>query len=134
VCLVGHPSVRPADGQGEEGSWSRTWAWTRAWPARPSGTRTTCSATWSSGSPPSPTPLQPLIAVHAAPGSSVKALAAATGLSANTVTQSLVTLRRSGLVENHRDGRLSRWSLSDSAGHELLHHLGAPHSALHPPH
>ena len=81
-----------------------------------------------------PTRLQLLIAVHAAPGSSVKALAAATGLSANTVTQSLVTLRRSGLVENHRDGRLSRWSLSDSAGHELLHHLGAPHSALHPPH
>ena len=81
-----------------------------------------------------PTRLQLLIAVHAAPGSSVKALAAATGLPANTVTQSLVTLRRSGLVENHRDGRLSRWSLSDSAGHELLHHLGAPHSALHPPH
>jgi ArsR family transcriptional regulator, lead/cadmium/zinc/bismuth-responsive transcriptional repressor len=81
-----------------------------------------------------PTRLRLLIAVHAAPGSSVKALAAATGLAANTVTQSLVSLRRSGLVENHRDGRLSRWTLSDSAGHQLLHHLGAPHSALHPPH
>jgi DNA-binding transcriptional ArsR family regulator len=81
-----------------------------------------------------PTRLQLLIAVHAAPGSSVKALAAATGLSPNTVTQSLVTLRRSGLVENRRDGRLSRWTLSDSAGHDLLHHLGAPHSTLHPPH
>jgi ArsR family transcriptional regulator, lead/cadmium/zinc/bismuth-responsive transcriptional repressor len=81
-----------------------------------------------------PTRLQLLIAVHAAPGSSVKALAAATGLAANTVTQALISLRRSGLVENRRDGRLSRWTLSDSAGHELLHHLGAPHSALHPPH
>ena len=81
-----------------------------------------------------PTRLQLLIAVHAAPGSSVKALAAATGLAPNTVTQSLITLRRSGLVENRRDGRLSRWTLSSSAGHELLHHLGAPHSPLHPPH
>jgi len=81
-----------------------------------------------------PTRLQLLIAVHAAPGSSVKALAAATGLTPNTVTQALISLRRSGLVENQRDGRLSRWTLSDSAGHELLHHLGAPHSALHPPH
>ena len=81
-----------------------------------------------------PTRLQLLIAVHAAPGSSVKALAAATGLSPNTVTQALISLRRSGLVENRRDGRLSRWTLSDSAGHDLLHHLGAPHSALHPPH
>jgi DNA-binding transcriptional ArsR family regulator len=81
-----------------------------------------------------PTRLQLLIAVHAAPGSSVKALAAATGLARNTVTQSLISLRRSGLVENERDGRLSRWTLSSSAGHDLLHHLGAPHSALHPPH
>lgn len=81
-----------------------------------------------------PTRLQLLIAVHAAPGSPVKALAAATGLAPNTVTQALVTLRRSGLVDRARDGRLSRWTLSSAAAHALLHHLGAPHSALHPPH
>jgi hypothetical protein len=38
------------------------------------------------------------------------------------------------LVDRTRDGRLSRWTLTDAAAHELLHHLGAPHSALHPPH
>jgi DNA-binding transcriptional ArsR family regulator len=81
-----------------------------------------------------PTRLQLLIAVHAAPGSPVKALAAATGLTPNTVTQALGTLRESGLVERTRDGRLSRWTVSSGAAHELLHHLGAPHSELHPPH
>jgi DNA-binding transcriptional ArsR family regulator len=81
-----------------------------------------------------PTRLQLLIAVHAAPGSPVKALAAATGLAPNTVTQALITLREGGLVERVRDGRLSRWTLSSSAAHALLHHLGAPHSSLHPPH
>jgi DNA-binding transcriptional ArsR family regulator len=81
-----------------------------------------------------PTRLQLLIAIHAAPGSPVKALATATGLSPNTVTQALVSLRDSGLVANTRDGRLSRWTLTDAAAHDLLHHLGAPHSPLHPPH
>lgn len=81
-----------------------------------------------------PTRLELLIAIHAAPGAPVKALAAATGLAPNTVTQALVSLRVAGLVTNERDGRLSRWQLSDSAAHALLHHLGAPHSELHPPH
>ena len=81
-----------------------------------------------------PTRLQLLIAIHAAPGSPVKALAAATGLAPNTVTQALISLRESGLVERVRDGRLSRWTVSDTAAHALLHHLGAPHSSLHPPH
>ena len=81
-----------------------------------------------------PTRLALLIAVHAAPGSPVKALAAATGLAPNTVTQALLGLRAAGYVERTRDGRLSRWTLSDRAAHELLHHLGAPHSELHPPH
>lgn len=80
------------------------------------------------------TRLQLLIAIHAAPGSSVKALANATGLAPNTVTQALDTLRRSGLVERRKEGRLSCWTLEDRAAHDLLHHLGAPHSALHPPH
>lgn len=81
-----------------------------------------------------PTRLELLIAIHAAPGSPVKALAAATGLAPNTVSQALITLRDAGLVHNTRDGRLSRWSLADQASHELLHHLGAPHSDLHPRH
>ena len=81
-----------------------------------------------------PTRLELLIAVHAAPGSPVKALAAATGLPPNTVSQALISLRTAGLVQNHRDGRYSRWNLSDSAAHALLHHLGAPHTELHPPH
>ncbi len=81
-----------------------------------------------------PTRLGLLIAIHAAPDSPVKVLAAATGLTPNTVSQALVALRDAGLVENTRDGRLSRWRLSDAAAHDLLHHLGAPHSTLHPPH
>ncbi len=81
-----------------------------------------------------PTRLKLLIAIHAAPGSPVKDLAAATGLAPNTVTQSLVSLRTAGLVERAQDGRLARWTVSDAAAHQLLHHLGAPHSSLHPPH
>ena len=81
-----------------------------------------------------PTRLELLIAIHAAPDAPVKVLAAATRLPPNTVSQALIALRDAGLVQNTRDGRLSRWRLSDVAAHELLHHLGAPHSALHPPH
>ena len=81
-----------------------------------------------------PTRLELLIAIHAAPGAPVKTLAAATGLAPNTASQALVSLRDAGLVTNIRDGRLSRWELSDTAAHALLHHLGAPHSELHPPH
>ena len=81
-----------------------------------------------------PTRLELLIAIHAAPDAAVKTLAAATGLAPNTVSQALVSLREAGLVTNVRDGRLSRWRLSDAAAHALLHHLGAPHSELHPPH
>lgn len=80
------------------------------------------------------TRLRLLIAIHAAPGSPVKDLAAATGLTPNTVSQALVSLRAAELVERTQDGRLARWSLSDTAAHQLLHHLGAPHSSLHPPH
>lgn len=74
-----------------------------------------------------PTRLELLIAIHAAPDAPVKALAAATGLSPNTVSQALGSLRDAGLVQCRREGRFSRWTLSDSAAHELLHHLGAPH-------
>lgn len=81
-----------------------------------------------------PTRLRLLIAIHAAPDVWVSELADATELSPNTVSQALTALREAGLVSSRRDGRLSRWRLSDDAAHELLHHLGAPHTALHPPH
>lgn len=81
-----------------------------------------------------PTRLELLIAIHAAPDAPVKHLATATGLAPNTVSQALVALRDAGLVRSRRDGRLSRWQLSDDAAHDLLHHLGAPHTQLHPPH
>lgn len=81
-----------------------------------------------------PTRLRLLIAIHAAPDVWVSELAVATDLSPNTVSQALTALRDAGLVSSRRDGRLSRWRLSDDAAHELLHHLGAPHTALHPPH
>lgn len=81
-----------------------------------------------------PTRLELLVAIHAAPGAPVKALAAAAGLSPNTTTQALAVLRACGLVERVRDGRLSRWHLADDTAHELLHQLGAAHSTLHPEH
>lgn len=81
-----------------------------------------------------PTRLELLVAIHAAPGSPVKALAAATGQSPNTTTQALAALRACGLADRVRDGRLSRWHLADDTAHELLHQLGASHSALHPEH
>ncbi|MFB9377182.1 ArsR/SmtB family transcription factor [Kineococcus gynurae] len=81
-----------------------------------------------------PTRLGLLIAIHAAPGAPVSDLAAAAGLSPNTATQALQTLRAAGLVRRVREGRFSRWYLSDEAAHDLLHHLGAPHSDLHPAH
>lgn len=81
-----------------------------------------------------PTRLELLVAIHAAPGSPVKALAAATGLAPNTTTQALAVLRACGLVDRVRDGRLSRWHLADDTAHELLHQLGAAHSPLHPEH
>ena len=80
------------------------------------------------------TRLQLLMAIHAAPGSSVKALAGTTGLTPNTVSQALTALHRAGMVERRKVGRLSCWTLVDTAAHALLHHLGAPHSSLHPPH
>lgn len=81
-----------------------------------------------------PTRLKILVAVHAAPGSSVTEIAAAANVSPNTVTQALAALQRSGTVTGTRDGRHRRWSLSDEAAHQVLHHMHAPHSELHPDH
>lgn len=75
-----------------------------------------------------------LIAMHAAPDSSVSQLATATGLGANTVTQALATLHKAGVVEVRADGRFRRWTLANPEVHKLLHQMQAPHSALHPEH
>ncbi|MEO9153676.1 MAG: helix-turn-helix domain-containing protein, partial [Lapillicoccus sp.] len=72
--------------------------------------------------------------IHAAPGSSVTEIAAATGVTANTVSQSLAALSGAHVVAVQRDGRFRRWSLSDEAAHQVLHHMKAPHSVLHPEH
>lgn len=75
-----------------------------------------------------------LIAMHAAPDSSVSQLAAATGLGANTVTQALATLHKADVVSVRADGRYRRWTLIHSGVHQLLHQMSAPHSPLHPEH
>ena len=75
-----------------------------------------------------------LIAMHAAPDSSVSQLAAATALGANTVTQALATLHKAAVVSVRTDGRYRRWTLSNPEVHRLLHQMQAPHSDLHPEH
>lgn len=81
-----------------------------------------------------PTRLKILVAVHAAPGASVSELAVATGISPNTVTQALATLQDAGVVSARKDGRFRRWTLTDDAAHQVLHHMKAPHTPLHPDH
>lgn len=81
-----------------------------------------------------PTRMKILVAVHAAPDASVSELAAATGVSPNTVTQALGTLQAAGVVSSRKDGRYRRWQLTDDAAHQVLHHMRAPHTPLHPDH
>lgn len=81
-----------------------------------------------------PTRLRLLVAIHAAPGASVSDLAAATGMAANAVTKSLKVLQGFGVVDSAKDGRFRRWELTSQGAHEMLHHIGAPHTDLHPPH
>lgn len=75
-----------------------------------------------------------LVALHAAPNSSVSQIAQATGLSPNTVSQALATLHKSDVVQVEQDGRFRRWRLEHPEVHRLLHQVDAPHSALHPDH
>lgn len=81
-----------------------------------------------------PTRMKILVAVHAAPEASVSEIAAATGISPNTVTQALATLQAAEVVSCRKDGRFRRWRLSDDAAHQVLHHIDAPHTPLHPHH
>lgn len=81
-----------------------------------------------------PTRMKILVAIHAAPEASVSEIATATGISPNTVTQALATLQTAEIVSCRKDGRYRRWRLSDDAAHQVLHHIDAPHTALHPHH
>lgn len=81
-----------------------------------------------------PTRLRLLFAVHAAPEATVSELAAATGITPNNATKALTALAAAGLVTPTRRGRHQHWHLTDPNAHTVLHHLGAPHSPLHPPH
>jgi DNA-binding transcriptional ArsR family regulator len=69
-----------------------------------------------------PTRLTVLTCIHAAGPISVSDLAAATGITGTTVSQTLRYLRASGTVAAERDGRVIRYRLADSALTALLSH------------
>ncbi|HLS00544.1 MAG TPA: methyltransferase domain-containing protein [Beutenbergiaceae bacterium] len=81
-----------------------------------------------------PTRLKLLIALHAAPEATVSQLATAVESTPNAVTQALRKLHDADVVEPRTHGRHRRWRLIDTRIHELLHHVAAPHSDLHPVH
>ncbi|NWN87641.1 MAG: methyltransferase domain-containing protein [Micrococcaceae bacterium] len=81
-----------------------------------------------------PTRLKLLIALHAAPEATVSQLAEAVDSTPNAVTQALRKLHEAGVAEPRTHGRHRRWRLTDPRIHELLHHVAAPHSELHPDH
>lgn len=81
-----------------------------------------------------PTRLKLLIALHAAPEATVSQLATAVEATPNAVTQALRKLHEAGVAEPRTHGRHRRWRLTDRHIHELLHHVAAPHSDLHPDH
>ena len=71
-----------------------------------------------------------LTCIHAAGPISVSDLAAATGITGTTVSQTLRHLRASGTVAAERDGRVIRYRLADSAIAALLSHSpGQPQPA-----
>ncbi len=78
--------------------------------------------------------LKLLLALHRAPGSTVGLLAAAVGMTDNATSHALSGLRMAGVVAADRDGRYRRWSVIDQEIHDILHAVGASHSALHPGH
>lgn len=81
-----------------------------------------------------PTRLRLLVALHSAPEATVSELAEAVGSTPNAVTQALRRLEDAHVAVPRRDGRHRRWRLIDDRIHQLLHHVSAPHSSLHPEH
>lgn len=71
-----------------------------------------------------PTRLTLLACIHAAGPISVSDLAAATGISDTTVSQTLRHLRAAQTVEADRDGRVMRYRLADPAVMDLLDSAG----------
>lgn len=78
--------------------------------------------------------LKILLALHRAPGITVGDLAGVVGMTDNATSQALGALRIAGVVAATRDGRFRRWAVTDPAVHDILHTVGAGHSALHPDH
>ena len=78
--------------------------------------------------------LKIMLALHRAPGITVGDLAAAVGMTDNAVSHALAALRVTGVLSVDRDGRYRRWSVLDETIHDILHEIGASHSALHPDH
>jgi len=81
-----------------------------------------------------PTRLKLLVALHAAPEATVSQLATAVESTANAVTQALRKMHDDDIVEPRAHGRHRRWRLTERRIHQLLHHVAAPHSHLHPEH
>jgi DNA-binding transcriptional ArsR family regulator len=78
--------------------------------------------------------LKILLSLHRAPGITVGDLASAVGMTGNAASHALSALKIAGVVTADRDGRYRRWSITDPEIHDILHAVGASHSALHPQH
>ena len=77
-----------------------------------------------------PTRLRLLVTMHhQGPGRrSVTELAEATGVRTVTASAALTSMAAAGIIEPTREGRETRYALTDPRVHDLLHHVGAPHA------
>ncbi|MCU9986586.1 ArsR/SmtB family transcription factor [Mobiluncus curtisii] len=73
------------------------------------------------------TRLKLLSYMHIYPGSCVQDLANAAGITQTAASQALRVLRDEGWVSADRDGRLMRYTLKDTAAHQMLHFIGHIH-------
>ncbi|WP_282922561.1 helix-turn-helix transcriptional regulator [Mobiluncus massiliensis] len=73
------------------------------------------------------TRLKLLSYMHIYPGSCVQDLANAAGITQTAASQALRVLRDEGWVSADRDGRLMRYTLKDTAAHQMLHFIGHTH-------
>lgn len=73
------------------------------------------------------TRLKLLSYMHIYPGSCVHDLAQAAGITQTAASQALRILRDQGWVSAQRDGRQMRYTLSDTAAHQMLHFIGHTH-------
>lgn len=73
------------------------------------------------------TRLKLLSYMHIYPGSCVQDLARAAGITQTAASQALRVLRDEGWVSAERDGRQMRYTLKDTAAHQMLHFIGHTH-------